>query len=142
MRRSKESRTGGCQSELRGTQQNWFNQCALTEPATDFFGPAFGTEGRNAVIGPPFVDLDFALIKSFALGPESHRLEFRGESFNLLNHLNFSDPYHDFEVVACGHEPSNPSTLPYCPTANHGTVLSSNKQGPPRQIQLSFGYIF
>jgi hypothetical protein len=120
-----------------GTPQNWFNQCAFAEPAADPFGPAFGTEGRNAVIGPPYADLDFALSKSFALRPESQRLEFRGESFNLLNHPNFDDPYHDFELAGCG---ANNSFL--CPTANYGAILSSNAQGPPRQIQLSFRYVF
>jgi hypothetical protein len=119
------------------TPQNWFNQCAFTEPAADPFGPAFGTEGRNAVTGPPYADLDFAVSKSFALRPESQRLEFRGESFNLLNHPNFSDPYHDFELAACG---AGNGFL--CPTANYGAILSSNSQGPPRQIQLSFNYLF
>ena len=121
------------------TPQNWFNQCAFAEPAADPFGPAFGTEGRNAVIGPPYADLDFALSKSFALHSEGQHLQLRGESFNLLNHPNFDDPYHNFEFIACG-----PSDNSLCPTANYGAVLSSNTHGdkPPRQIQLSFRYVF
>ena len=125
-------------SQIR-TPQNWFNQCAFAAPATETFGPAFGTEGRNAVIGPPYADLDFSLSKSFAFRSESQRLQFRGESFDLPNHPNFDDPYHDFEVIACG--PNNSSL---CPTANYGAVLSSNahEDKPPRQIQLSFKYVF
>ena len=125
-------------SQVR-TPQNWFNQCAFASPATELFGPAFGTEGRNALTGPTFVDLDFALSKSFALRSENQRLQFRGESFNVLNHPNFDDPYHDFELATCG--ASNNSL---CPTANYGAVLSSNAYGnkPPRQIQLSLKYVF
>jgi hypothetical protein len=129
-----------CQAptQLR-TPQNWFNQCAFAEPASEPFGRAFGSEGRNAVIGPAFADLDFSLSKSFPLRPESQRLEFRGEFFNLLNHPNFDDPYHDFELTACG-----TGGTQLCPTGNFGTVLSSNAHGdkPPRQIQVSFRYNF
>jgi hypothetical protein len=121
------------------TPQNWFNQCAFVEPAADPFGPAFGTEGRNALTGPPYADLDFGLSKSFALHTESQHLQFRGDAFNLLNHPNFDDPYHDFELAACGFENEYA-----CPTGNFGAVLSSNTHGdrPPRQIQLSFRYLF
>jgi len=125
-------------SQVR-TPQNWFNQCAFAAPATELFGPAFGTEGRNALAGPPFVDLDLSLSKSLALRPENQRLQFRGESFNVLNHPNFDDPYHDFELATCG-----ASNQFLCPTANFGAVLSSNAYGnkPPRQIQLSLKYVF
>ena len=121
------------------TPQNWFNQCAFAAPATETFGPAFGSEGRNALDGPPYADLDFSLSKSFAIGNESQRLQFRGESFNLLNHPNLDDPDHDFELATCG---AGNSSL--CPTANFGAVLSANAYGnkPPRQIQLSLRYLF
>ncbi len=121
------------------TVGNWFNQCAFAQPAAEAFGPAYGTEGRNALLGPPFADLDFSLSKSFPLRPESQRLEFRGEFFNLLNHPNFDDPAHTFEIMECGTNFTNT-----CPTGNFGSVLSSNGYGekPPRQIQVSFRYSF
>lgn len=125
-------------SKIR-TAANWFNECAFAAPATEVFGPAFGTEGRNALNGPPFVDLDLSLSKSFALRSDNQHLQFRGESFNLLNHPNFDDPYHNFELATCG---SGNTSL--CPTANFGAVLSSNAFGnkPPRQTQLSLKYVF
>jgi hypothetical protein len=121
------------------TPQNWFNQCAFAEPAEEPFGPNFGTEGRNILTGPGYTDLDFFLSKSFPLRPANQRVQFRGEFFNLLNHPNFDDPDHSFDLIACG-----PSDNLLCPTSNYGVVLSSNSYGnkPPRQIQVSFRYIF
>ena len=125
-------------SQVR-TTENWFNECAFAAPAEEIFGPAYGTEGRNALDGPPFADLDVFLSKSFAFHSDSQHIEFRGESFNLLNHPNFDDPSHSFQLTACG-----PTDESLCPTANYGAILSSNEYGnrPPRQIQLSFRYAF
>ncbi len=121
------------------TPQNWFNQCAFAEPAQEPYGPAFGTEGRNVVVGPPYSDLDFSLSKNVQLRPENQRVQFRGEFFNLLNHPNFDDPSHEFELTTCA---TNSNLL--CPAANFGALLSSNGHGdkPPRQIQVSFKYTF
>ncbi len=121
------------------TPENWFNQCAFAEPAAEPFGPAFGTEGRNILTGPGYEDLDLALTKEVPLHIEGHPIQFRGEFFNLLNHPNFDDPYHTFDLVACG---QNNNSL--CPAENYGAVLSANTHGdkPPRQIQLSLRYAF
>ena len=129
-----------CQAPAQvGTPQNWFNQCAFAEPAAEPFGPAFGTEGRNLLTGPGYTNLDFSLAKSIPLHAESHRLQFRGEFFNLLNHPNFDIPDHTFDLTSCT---QNNNLL--CPAGNYGTVLSANAYGnkPPRQIQLSVKYIF
>ena len=50
-----------------------------------------GNLGRNTVIGPGLVTLDFSIGKSFALG-ERRLLQFRAEAFNLPNRPNFSVP--------------------------------------------------
>jgi hypothetical protein len=120
------------------TAKNWFNQCAFTLPAYATYTYAHGSEGRNALVGPAFADLDFSLSKSFPFNTEGHRFELRGDVFNLLNHPNFDDPYHDFELTAC------PTGGLQCPAASYGAVLSSNARGdrPPRQIQVSFRYTF
>ncbi len=107
-------------SQVR-TPQSWFNPCAFVSPAG-----AFGTEGRNILTGPGFTNIDFSLSKSMALGAENHRLQFRGDFFNLFNHPNFDIPSH----VLGG--------------TSFGKVLSANAYGdkPPRQIQLSLRYVF
>jgi hypothetical protein len=130
------------------TTQNWFNQCAFKAPDQNQFTDAigniisvykFGSEGRNALIGPTFADLDFSLSKSFPLHADSHRLLLRSEFFNLLNHPNFDTPYHVFNLTTCG-----PSNTQSCPAENFGAILSENSYGnkPPRQIQVSVKYIF
>ncbi len=129
-----------CQAPAQvGTPQNWFNQCAFAEPATQTFGPAFGTEGRNILTGPGFTNLDFALSKSIVLHGEHHRLQLRGEFFNLLNHPNFDIPAHTFNLASCAQDPAQ-----LCPAGNYGSILSANSYGdrPPRQIQLSVKYVF
>ena len=121
------------------TVENWFNECAFAEPAAEPFGPAFGTEGRNALIGPGYTDLDLGLSKNFHLRPERQQIQFRGDVFNLLNHPNFDVPNHEFDLTACG-----PSNSQLCPAANYGALTSANFYGnkPPRQIQVSFRYTF
>jgi len=129
-----------CQAPAQvGTPQNWFNQCAFAEPALEPFGPAFGTEGRDILTGPGFTDLDFSLAKSISLRAESHRLQLRGEFFNILNHPNFDIPDHTFDLAPCA---QNGNLV--CPGENYGSILSANSYGnkPPRQIQLSVKYIF
>jgi hypothetical protein len=51
----------------------------------------FGNSPRNAVTGFPYWSLDMGLTKYFTL-TDHMRLQFRAESFNLLNHTNFGDP--------------------------------------------------
>jgi hypothetical protein len=112
---------GGMAADHVRTSQSWFNPCAFVAPA----GP-FGNEGRNVLTGPGFTNLDFGLSKSVALGSENHRLQFRGDFFNLLNHPNFDVPAH---VLGA---------------SSFSEILSANAYGskPPRQIQLSMRYMF
>jgi hypothetical protein len=69
----------------------WFNTAAFTTPVN-----SDGNSGRNILTGPGFVNVDFALIRSFKLpfGPftDTQRVDFRTEAFNLFNHANFMNP--------------------------------------------------
>ena len=53
-----------------------------------------GNAGRNSIIGPPLVNLDFSLYKNFAVKKisETFSVQFRAEFFNVLNHANFAPP--------------------------------------------------
>ena len=119
----------GCQGPSRvRIPQSWFNPCSFAPPAPGLIPGTFqfGTEGRNILTGPGYTDIDFGLSKSWALGREDHRLMFRGDFFNLLNHPNFDIPSH----VLGG--------------SNFAKVLSANSYGdkPPRQIQISARLVF
>jgi outer membrane receptor protein involved in Fe transport len=65
----------------------WFNTAAFATPTSG----TFGNERRNTLIGPNWRDLDLSLGKTFHL-PGSTQLEIRADSFNALNHPNFSQP--------------------------------------------------
>src|SRR5262249_687579 len=54
-------------------------------------GNAFGNLGRNAVIGPGFSNLDFAIVKTTRIR-ESLSWQVRVDAFDLLNHANFGQP--------------------------------------------------
>jgi outer membrane receptor protein involved in Fe transport len=54
-----------------------------------------GTEGRNTIVGPGFLDTDFSLIKDTKI-TERVSSEFRAEAFDIFNHPNFGDPNLNF----------------------------------------------
>jgi hypothetical protein len=65
------------------SRYHWFNTAAIAAPACI----CFGNSGRNILRGPGFQDLDFSLVRNLLFG-EPFRLQFRAESFNMLNHPN------------------------------------------------------
>jgi outer membrane receptor protein involved in Fe transport len=85
------------------TPQQWFNRSAFQQLQPDPLGrfEVFGDEGRNAVLGPRYVNWDFSAFKNIRL-TESKELQFRGELFNILNHTNFRLPVSDIESPTFG----------------------------------------
>jgi hypothetical protein len=79
------------------TPQRWFDTGAFVNPPVGQFGNA----GRNIVIGPAYDNVDFSVIKYIALS-ERHRIEFRTEFFNLLNHPNLDIPVRIFGSPSFG----------------------------------------
>jgi carboxypeptidase family protein/TonB-dependent receptor-like protein len=53
-----------------------------------------GNAGRNTIIGPKLVNLDFSATKNFPIHriSETFNVQFRTEIFNILNHSNFIPP--------------------------------------------------
>jgi len=78
------------ESAINGSPNQWFN------PAAFVLAPAgqLGTLGRGTFIGPDLRTFDLSLMKNFELSgwSEQARLQFRVESFNLLNRANFGVP--------------------------------------------------
>jgi hypothetical protein len=69
------------------TTELWFNTAALATP------PAFtfGNLGRNVLVGPGMVNVDFGAFKNFQIN-ERHTIQFRAELFNVFNHTNLGQP--------------------------------------------------
>jgi Carboxypeptidase regulatory-like domain len=79
-------------SDQRGPSK-WFNTANFVNRINDPTLPQYryGNNGRNNIIGPPLVNVDFSLVKNFRFS-EKRGLEFRSEFFNLMNHPIFGQP--------------------------------------------------
>jgi len=82
----------GCSSLVNpGNANNYIKlQClSFPNPST-----LMGNLGRNTLIGPGLMDLDFAVFKNFGVRriSESAAVQFRAEMFNVLNRANFAPP--------------------------------------------------
>jgi len=62
----------------------FFNTCAF---ASDTTPGTYGNEGRNITHGPGYQAWDLSVLKAFPVR-EQMRLEFRGDFFNIWNHVN------------------------------------------------------
>ncbi len=69
------------------TPTHWFDTAAFVNPGC----VCYGNSGRDIIRAPGFVDLDLGVLRDFLIG-ERFRLQFRAESFNLMNHPNFGLP--------------------------------------------------
>ena len=75
----------------------FFNLAAFAVPPAG----AYGNAGRNTIPGPGLVNLNLAFARSFNLS-ERRRLEFRVESNNVLNHVNYTSFYTVVNAVNYG----------------------------------------
>jgi hypothetical protein len=82
-------------------------------------GTDVGSVGRNVLRGPRQSTIDFFVAKRFPF-IESKSVEFRADFFNLLNHVNRSNPISDIT------------------TADFGKVQSFTSS--PRIVQLSLHF--
>jgi len=101
----------------------------LTVLCTDF-----GNVGRNVLRGPRQTNVDFSIIKRFPFG-ESKNIEFRGEFFNLFNHVNFANPISNFNSVPSTDIDSNTGRIINNNPGDFGRILSTSNN--PRLIQFA-----
>ncbi len=94
----------------------FFNTNAFVHPNNEPLG-IYGNSTKGMISGPAYADTDASLLKDFTL-PASYRLQFRLESFNTFNQVNFSNPNS---------------------TANSGAFgqIQSTVAGTGRQLQLA-----
>jgi hypothetical protein len=92
-----------------------------------------GNLGRNTVVGPGLVDVDFSVIKDTKIPKisEGFTVQFRAEFFNLFNHANFAPP--NAGVLS-------PFDGAGAPIGGFGTLTTT--QTPERQIQFALKFIW
>jgi hypothetical protein len=92
----------------------------------------YGNAGRNSLIGPGLMSLDFSLFKTIPLKKisESSDLQFRMECFNCTNRVNLSPPVFNNDLMDYLGNPIN----------NAGLITSTTTTS--RQIQLALKLSF
>jgi hypothetical protein len=96
-----------------------------------------GNSGRNILIGPGLMDLDFSVYKNNYIRriSEVFNIQFRAEMFDILNHPNFGPP-----TVGDGNTDIFDGTGTPNPIA--GTLVRTVGEATERQIQFALKVIF
>ncbi len=140
------SRAVGGKAVLNGSDSVLSSNINSTSAGIQFFGnsaaaladlsaPLGGQDGnRNNVAGPHYWNVDAAVIKDIKMPwKETHRIQFRAEAFNLLNHENFADPSNNASAVNNNNNIFN---------SNFGIITTSANGAAPRQMQFALRYEF
>jgi hypothetical protein len=125
----------GCKTGSTGNPKQYFNlncytlptapnsfasQCATFKGAVApapsgqvYCSNLLATYGRNSVIGPGFVDVDFSVLKNFPIKriSENFNAQFRAEMFNIMNHANFNAPTDNEEIFNASGAPISSAGL-------------------------------
>ena len=121
----------------RGIDFRWYDPQAFSEvpgcasrtnckpDAYGFIPFAPGNSGRNILDGPGLFYINMSFMKNYSLG-ERRRVQFRWETFNVLNRPNFKLPNRNFNETSAG---------------LLDDVLESGRGGP-RVMQFALKYYF
>jgi hypothetical protein len=123
----------------------WNANCDTTSP---MYGPNLipepypycfnlrGNAGRNSLVGPGLMNLDFSMIKNSPVRriSDTFNIQFRAEFFNILNHANFSQPQLSLGNADMFDANGNPATT------TGGLITSTTTD--PRDIQLAIKLIW
>jgi hypothetical protein len=112
------------------TPSRWYDPAAFVEQPAG----TYGNVGRDTMITPAIRALDFDAHKEFRIH-ESHRLQFRMEAFNVLNHPVWSAP--NGNILAGATFPGQPAT-----NAHQGFGVVSGTAIAMRQLQMALKYSF
>jgi hypothetical protein len=93
----------------------------------------FGNLGRNAFVGPGFVDVDLALAKNTKI-TERLNMQLRMDAFDLLNHPNYGQPSRVLSALT-GTAAKNFSTIT-------STRFPTGDSGSSRQLQFAAKFQF
>jgi Carboxypeptidase regulatory-like domain len=114
-------------------EPQWINSaCYTLEPVG-----TLGNAGRNTLVGPDSINLDFALHKTTKIN-ERLSAEFRAEFFNLPNRTDFVSPGSSLYIFPIGTGGGGDFGFPY-PTYGWITATIPNSQ---REIQFALELLF
>jgi hypothetical protein len=135
-----------------GTPNLYFDPCAFVLAPVGYEGNV----GRNSVIGPGLLNLDYSLVKDTSvkwLG-EAGKIQFRAELFNIMNHPNFGQPAGrtvfsgsladgvNCPLTGCPANTENPTTLVGVIQSTANGTTAAQSAGNSRQIQFGMKIIF
>ena len=112
-----------------GGPDRYYDPCAFDVPPEG----TLGNNGRNTLKGPGLFTLDISLQREFLLDSK-RRLQFRAESFNVTNRVNFR-PFAAGSTIVFTGSAANPSF-----NGTAGTIVSTSTNA--RQIQLALRLSF
>jgi len=114
-----------------GNPTNYINTNCFLPPVANVISNK--TIGRNTLIGPGELSLDFSVFKNIPVQriSETFKVQFRAEAFNALNRTNFQPPYNN-NIIFDG---TNPGPFP-----NVGLIQAT--QTTSRQIQFGLKVIW
>ncbi|WP_446742009.1 carboxypeptidase regulatory-like domain-containing protein [Silvibacterium acidisoli] len=130
------------------TRQDWFNTAAYRSNApengtnyTNYGGAgyvySYGSAGFDSIRGPGLQDWDLTLIKRVRFANEQS-VEFRADTFNILNHPNFNNPSAAYGG-STGTGITQGTTGVITSTVNASVPTAT---GGPRQFQFALRYSF
>ena len=108
------------------TPEHWLNPAAFFNSLPGQYGNC----GRNNLIAPKQVNLDFSTIKDFRI-TERQAVQFRMEMFNALNHPEWAAPNANW---------GNQNLPPAAPSTSFGQITGTITR--MRQIQFALKYNF
>jgi len=102
-------------------------------------GTDIGDVGRNCLLGPRQVDMDFSMAKLLPVS-EFQNFEFRADFFNLFNHPNFANPISNLNALVASGGRIDPTTGQVLKGGNFGRIISTSNN--PRIIQFALKFTF
>jgi len=122
----------GCANPVNPQNANDYVKLQCFAPPSS--STLLGNAGRNSVIGPGLVDMDFSLYKNIPIKriSESFNAQFRAEFFNILNRPNFTSP-NDTRVIM-----NSDGTTNGLPTPTVFTLTNTTS----REIQFAIKFIW
>jgi Carboxypeptidase regulatory-like domain len=112
---------------------NYWFRVAVSEPARGTFSTQ---KFRNFIYGPGFQNHNIGFFKEFAI-TENHRIQFRAEAFNWLNHPNWGGG------TGTGTYDFNPGTASGIDLNPRNTTFGKlTTKGSERQLQFALRYSF